>query len=228
MYANQFLTNLLALLGPSTQRLDDAARTLVKLLVIVEGRHDLSFLRGISLMLHAADAAMPDLGALERVGRIVMLPVGGGDALCWSTRLAPLGLPEFHLLDREMPPATKNRRQAVAIVNKRPNCRAYLTQKRAIENYLHPQAVTDVSGLDFNFGDEDDVADLVAGRCYDRERREPIWELLPARARKRCREAAKRWLNNKAVARMTPALLDQRDPTGEVRVWLATISRLAC
>jgi putative ATP-dependent endonuclease of the OLD family len=84
------------------------------------------------------------------------MPIGGGDPLSWAARMAALGLPEFHLLDREVPPATERRQQAVEIVNKRINCLAYLTQKRALENYLHPFAVQDVSSLDLTFDDDDE------------------------------------------------------------------------
>ena len=71
-------------------------------------------------------------------------------------------------LDREVPPATELRQQATTIVNERQNCRAYVTKKRALENYLHPIAVRQVSGLDLTFTDEDDVADLVARACFER------------------------------------------------------------
>ena len=84
-----------------------------------------------------------------------------------------------------------------------------------------------VSGLDLTFTDEDDVADLVAELCFERQDHELTWEELPGRARKRCRETAKRWLNRQAVERMTTALLDERDPGGEVRSWLTTIAELS-
>ena len=38
---------------------------------------------------------------------------------------------------------------------------------------------------------------------------------------------AKRWLNSEAVSHMTPALLDEQDPQGDVRSWLKAIARLA-
>ncbi len=227
MHTKQFLNHLRTyLLGPPAPCLGAHLATTVKLLVVVEGQHDLAFLRRISRMLHTNDPALPDLDALGRAGVIVMLPVGGGDVLAWATRMAALGLPEFHLLDREVPPATERRQQAVEIVNQRPNCRAYLTQKRALENYLHPRAVEEVSGLNMTFGDDEDIADLVARRCYERQGKKPIWDLLPGRARKRCRETAKRWLNQTAVDRMTPELLAERDPEGEMRGWLKMIAEL--
>jgi hypothetical protein len=140
--------------------------------------------------------------------------------------MAALNLPEFHLFDREMPPATERREQAVAIANQRANCRAFLTGKRAVENYLHPRAVQLVSGLALRFGDNDDVADLVARACFDRHDHRVDWDDLPSRARKRCRETAKHWLNRQVVDHMTPELLDERDPDREVKSWLDAIAEM--
>jgi putative ATP-dependent endonuclease of OLD family len=193
MPTTRFLNHLRTrFLGPPAPRLGARLQTGVKLLVVVEGQHDVTFLRGISRILHADDPKLPDLGAMEQAGTIVMLPVGGGDVLTWAAWMAALGLPEFHLLDREVPPATERRQQAAEIVNQRPNCRACVTKKRAIENYLHPLTVLEVSSLDLTFGDEDDVADLVARLCFERQDHELPWEDLPGRAKKRCRETAKR------------------------------------
>jgi len=228
MNSNHFFNHLRTrLLGPPAPRLGTRLQTGVKLLVIVEGQHDVAFLRIISRILHADDPTLPDLGKLERAGAMVMLPIGGGDLLAWAARMAALELPEFHLLDREVPPATERRQQAVEIVNGRPNCRACLTRKRALENYLHPRAVEEVSSLNLAFGDDDDVADMVAWACFERQDHELTWEELPGRARKRCRETAKRWLNRQAVERMTVKLLDERDPEGEVRGWLEAIGEMA-
>ena len=60
------------------------------------------------------------------------------------------------------------------------------------------------------------------------ERHEPDvrWDELSARARKRLRYKAKKWLNSRAVEQMTAARLAERDPDGEVRSWLATIAKL--
>ena len=44
--------------------------------------------------------------------------------------------------------------------------------------------------------------------------------------RKKKISRAKQWLNTSAVQAMTPALLDQQDPDGDVRSWFSTISQL--
>jgi hypothetical protein len=197
-----------------------------KLLLVVEGTHDASFLWALSSMLHAVDGVLPDLGALERTGELVCLPFGGGDVFAWAERLASLGLPELHLYDRETPPETQLRLAAAARVNQRRRCLAYVTQKRSLENYLHPECVREISGLDLAYGADDDVAGLVARACHERLAKPPAWQALPRRARKRFRERAKKWLNRLAVERMTPALLARQDPCGEIRSWLAAAAQL--
>jgi hypothetical protein len=83
-----------------------------------------------------------------------------------------------------------------------------------------PDCIREVSGLDLTFDGDDDVAEIVARACHERDGAEPPWELLPGRAKKRCKERAKRWLNRAAVDHMLPWLLDDRDPASEVRQWL--------
>jgi hypothetical protein len=45
--------------------------------------------------------------------------------------------------------------------------------------------------------------------------------------RKRLRDKAKKWLNTRAVEQMTVARLAERDSSGEIRSWLATIAKLS-
>jgi len=197
-----------------------------KLLVVVEGRHDVMFLRTLSHILHIFDPANPDLGALENTGELVFLPFGGGDVLAWADRLAAIGLPELHIYDRETFPETELRQRAAERVNQRQRCRAFVAQKRSLENYVHPGCIREICGLDLNYGDDDDVAELVARGCHERQGKAPEWESLPGRARKRFRERAKKWLNRLAVEQMTPKLLAQQDPRGEVCGWLMAVAEL--
>lgn len=197
-----------------------------KLLIVVEGRHDVVFLRTLSGTLHGTDASIPDLAALEAGGELVFLPFGGGDVLAWADRLAALQMHELHIYDREASPETELRQRAAARVNQRHNCRAFVTGKRALENYIHPRCIREISGLELTYGDDEDVAELVARGCHERSGRPPAWEALPGRARKRFRERAKKWLNRLAVELMTPELLAGSDPAGEIRTWLAAAGEL--
>ena len=135
--------SLAALLRPSKP-------TRPQVLVVVEGPNDIEFLRRISAMLHRDSARLPDLADRERQGRVVFAPTGGVD-LSTGFRYAGLALPEFHLLDRDIPPVTQTRHQIAAMVNSRSRCRAAITSKRSLENYLHPAAIFEASGFSVAF-----------------------------------------------------------------------------
>ena len=205
----------------------ESGQTLPSIFVVVEGHNDIEFLRRMSIMLHAAEPQLPDLATMEQRRELVFVPCGGGDCRSWAYRLAGLGRAEFHLYDRDIPPASDARRQVTDVVNWRPRCRAVLTRMRSLENYLHPTAIFEASGLRAEFSGDDHVAELVARLAHERHEGHILWESLPARARKRRRDKAKVWLNSRAVERMTPERLAERDPEGEVRSWLETIARLA-
>ena len=196
------------------------------LLCIVEGQHDVEFLRRISAMLHCADGSLPDRDVLERTGQLVFIPCGGGNVLAWADRFAVLGCPEFHLFDREIPPETDARRAAVARVNMRPGCRAFLTPQRTLEGYLHPMANQRAGGGVVEFLEDQLVARGVARQWFDRTAPNHTWSQLSRRAQLRFTNRAKRWLNTAAVEQMTPDLLAERDPHGEVSGWLSSISAL--
>ena len=198
-----------------------------RIFLVVEGANDIQFLRRISAILHIDDPYMPDLSAMEHRGELIFVPFGGGDVSLWTDRLAGLARDEFHLYDREMPPESQSRQRIADAVNRRPQCRAVLTKKRSLENYLSPSAIHEAGDIDVNFSDHDPVAELVARQMHKRRNGQPRWNDLPTRIRKRRRDRVKKWLNTRAVDRMTVARIAERDPSGEVRCWLATIARLA-
>jgi hypothetical protein len=196
------------------------------LLLVVEGVNDVEFLRRISRMLHRSDASLFDLEELERQGRLVFLPFGGGNVAAWATRLAPLCCKELHLYDREVGAETHYRVANAKRVNARPNCRAFVMSKRSLENYLHPTALKTATGIDLQFGDHDSVADLVAEQRFTGEEPFVDWNKLSRRARKRFANQAKRWLNTSVVDAMSPELLRDRDPNGEVITWMQTVAAM--
>ena len=192
-------------------------------LVVVEGRYDIEFLKRISGVLAAHRADLPNLAQLEQAGKLVFIPAGG-DFVPWLHRLAGFGCAEVHIYDREVPPVTQQREAGAAAVNRRPHCCAFVTRHRTLENYLHPDAVREARGLDLVFSDQDDVAALAAKASLVLHS-SVGWDALSRRSRQRLRNRAKSWLNTAAADRMTPQRIVERDPAGEIPLWLATIGR---
>ena len=196
-------------------------------IVVVEGIHDVEFLQRLTAKLHQELSSIPDLGELERRQRLVFIPFGGGQVLRWAERFAPLGCPEFYLLDRESDPETALRHQAAEIINARPGCRALVTSKRSLENYLHLVAIYAAGGGLLDVQDQADIALSFARRSFLARPHDCEWEALPMKARRRMAATAKKWLNSAAVDFMSLELLRDRDPQGELLIWIRAIGHAA-
>lgn len=207
----------------------------VRIFVGVEGPHDINFLKNMSRVLSAAGEDVIDIDKLELDGEIIFVPLGGSNLALWASRLAPLGRPELHFCDRDnAPPAEPKYAQHMRAVNERENCRAIATEKREMENYLHPEAVLAAyleNGVEINlpneFEDFDDVPEIVAKALYLSTAEEgAVWDDLDESNRKRKIRRAKSSLNSLATQKMTAELLTAVDPDGDVRGWFEAIAEM--
>ena len=195
------------------------------LLCLVEGTFDIACLQHLSTALHRDDPSLPSLAPLAAQGRLIWIPVDGHLAR-WADRLSPLGCPQFHLYDRELSPETEARTALVQRLNRSPDCRAYLTSRRSLENFLSRAAIAAVTGVTLDFGPDDSVPELLAQRLLVQTPNAPAWSALPRRNRLRRINRAKQLLNHQVAAHMTVDLLAESDPAGEVRGWLQAITEL--
>ncbi|PHS03478.1 MAG: hypothetical protein COA78_17770 [Blastopirellula sp.] len=79
------------------------------------------------------------------------------------------------------------------------NCIAAITQKRSLENYLHPQAIFAAQGIRISIDSFSSVAEQAAQAYFLKNSPDISWEQLSHRARSRMANRAKQWLNTKAV-----------------------------
>jgi ABC-type dipeptide/oligopeptide/nickel transport system ATPase component len=191
----------------------------VKIFIGVEGVNDINFLINISKVLSQAGKKVPNLGDLENQGKIIFFPLGGSNLALWKTRLANLNRPEFYIFDRDTTPPTPAKYQSNADeLNRRSNCKAVITSKKEMENYLHPDSIFTVMGVRVSFSDFDDVPILVAQAKY------PNWAMLSAEDQRKKESHIKKMLNSNVADKMTPALLTSQDPNNEIRSWLSEIA----
>src|SRR5437870_2194709 len=107
----------------------------IKLYIGVEGRHDIAFLKQMARVLLQAGCDVFDLEKMELDAELIFFPLGGSSLALWTSRLAPLSRPEFHLFDRDEPPPAAARYQAEAdAINARARCKAVITGKKEMEN----------------------------------------------------------------------------------------------
>lgn len=199
----------------------------IKVFFGVEGRNDISFLRIISKTLHDAGEDVPDLGAAEDAGHLVFVPLGGSSLDLWVSRLEGFNRPEFYLFDRDCaPPGEPRYKDEADAINARPNCKAWHTSKRELENYIDRQLILkEYRGYQGTGDPFEDVPMLFAQAVYEASNSGTPWNEVRTDSEKLGKKIsnAKRRLCSEFAARMTPGLLKKVDPNGEVRGWLKEV-----
>lgn len=198
----------------------------VKLFLGVEGVHDINFLCGISHVLLGCGEDYVDLEDLEERGSVVLLPLGGSSLAAWVSKLAPLNRPEVHIFDRDAGSDEEPKcRDILSEYNSQENCTAFVTGKREMENYIHPDAIKTALGIEVSVGDSDDVYANVLEKVRDASEGGVSCSFEGCIGKRRTvrKDSIKFHLNYCCVRMMTPEMLDERDPDGEVRNWLTTI-----
>jgi putative ATP-dependent endonuclease of OLD family len=176
-----------------------------KVLLFVEGPHDVVFLQHVCRLLRQND---PTVICIETDMRVAVVIVGGGNLLHWVNKqyLQRLGCKEVHVYDRDDAVNPKYQPYVNELNIRAPDVWATLTTKRELENYLHPHAVNSALGISVAFTDECDVPQIVASALG-------------------CKEGkAKKRLNDEAANLMTLAELQQQDPNGEIMNWFAQVA----
>ena len=187
----------------------------VQLLLYVEGPNDVEFLEHASRLIGQID--------LTTEKRIAFVPLGGGNLKHWVNRhyLSGLDLPEVHIYDRDNDCGYQD---DVNEVNRRGNKYwATLTNKREIENYLHPDAVRDVLKIYIEIDDNTDVPLAAARAIHKNSESQNAWEELKPNKRDQKTNNVKKRLCKEVTKQMTVAQLQARDPNGEVEGWFQQI-----
>jgi len=188
-----------------------------RVLVCVEGPHDLQFLRRISSLLRAEDDSVIDMFADPRVALVVL---GGSTLKEWVNQhyLKNVGLPEVHIYDRD---ELKNGKYKYQDDKDAVNARGdgsigFLTAKREMENYLHIDAISEalqpVVGFNFTFALSDDC-----------DVETEIKTLLNGQGKIQ-RRSIKHWLNEDAASRMNIDRLKDRNGYDEIKSWFTEIA----
>lgn len=116
----------------------------LKVAVLVEGKTDIDALRSIIGVLEAAG----EIPAVDEAG--IFWTIGGGDTTLkdWVERryLDKLNVPQVMLQDSDRTsailPLSAEKAAWLADMNARPNVRAFITRKRSMDNYFHPDVLS--------------------------------------------------------------------------------------
>jgi predicted ATPase len=201
----------------------------IKAFLGVEGRHDITFLCHISRMLTEAGEDVPDLGKAEDEGILVFVPLGGNNLDLWVSRLKGFNRPEFYLMDRDTQPPEEPKYHAIAEeLKKRTNCTVWTTEKRELENYIHPDVIKEQYPAYSGTGEAfEDVPLLLAQAVHEASKSGQPWAGVLADTGKLAKKVskAKTRLCKEFASKMTRDHLNKIDTNNEVRTWLAEIGK---
>jgi predicted ATP-dependent endonuclease of OLD family len=198
----------------------------VKVLLYVEGNHDVNALKRYSQIISEDDSDFINLMSSTEVGYVIT----GGSALkhyIEQKHLDGLGKPEVHIYDSDVAAY----RTAVERINAAGNDRkvAFNTSKLELENYLHHEAIMEAYAENgtiiqlAEFGDEDDVPMLVAeatNRAVNNN-----WNDLAPEKKKDQSSDKKKSLNTQAIEKMTIERIKARGGYEDLTTWLREIKR---
>lgn len=196
----------------------------VKVLVYVEGNHDVNALKRYSVILNTAENEIINLTGNPGVGYVIT----GGSALkhyIEQKHLEGLGKPEVHIYDNDVP----EYRAAVESINAENNPQkiAYNTTKLELETFLHSDAIIEAyaaNNLQITLDPIDndhDVPTIVAEKIYALSGGD--WAALSEHEKKAHANSKKKLLNTQAVERMTIQRLQERGGLEEIKGWLNKI-----
>lgn len=134
----------------------------VKALICVEGYTDVAAFKALSRAVHLNNSDLPDLSLDPRFAFVVL---GGSSLKHWVNYhyLGPLGLPEAHIYDADVPAY----QDSAAEVNARGDGSwAVITGKHEIECYLHQDAIQDAFGFSCNVVDHPDEQNPSVPRAF--------------------------------------------------------------
>ncbi|WP_181028166.1 ATP-binding protein [Rathayibacter rathayi] len=200
----------------------------VKVFVGVEGKHDINFLCAISKILSTNEEDIDDLGQMESEGRLIFVPAGGSNVALWVSRLRELNIPEFHIFDRDNePPKEPHYKKVENEHNQMDNVTAVHTSRKELENYIHPDAVTDARPAlkPRPVGAFESMPLECARAAFLTEGTEDEWDKLTKESKKSKASNTKEWLNKEASSKMTAARLTELDENDDIRTWLRAITK---
>lgn len=197
----------------------------VRVFVYVEGPNDVVFLKNMAriLMMEGYEAGFDP----DNTPEIVFLPLGGSTLRDWvnSYYLKPLGRPEIHIYDRDENDPPKYQKVCNRVNSRKDGSQGFITSKRELENYLHPEAIKKSLNISIHVDDNSDIPELVARARHEARHPDRPWDGLRSSIRKKCISYAKRLLNENVVKVMTTEMLHQRGGKEEILRWFTAIKK---
>ena len=198
----------------------------VKVVVCVEGKNDVSFLKNIN-------ESIEDLKNIVNINgeNIIIIPMGGSTLKDWINNryLEKLDLNQVHIYDSDIGSNSEHKyKKYIEELNTQNNCKAYETALREMENYVGVDILTN-KGIIFT---EDikqnwatsDIPEYCAKYLYNNnDDSDKQWGDLTEKVQKEKISRQKKRINSEYCKDITREDLEKLDVYNEVELWFKSI-----
>jgi len=188
----------------------------LKLIVCVEGPTDVEFFKRLSKKVN--ENMIIDL---ENDQRVVLIPLGGSTLKHWvdNNYLRKLDLPEVHIYDGDK---EKYKQSARQVSNRDDGSRGFTTQKREIENYVHPKIIEQI----FPELNDNPLMDKTKDNWLNEWNQLDIVPLIQNKGMRLRTGRIKKKICTEGIERMTKKLFQELNAYEEITKWFSTVKNI--
>jgi predicted ATP-dependent endonuclease of OLD family len=188
----------------------------LKLIVCVEGPTDVEFFKRLGKIID--DELKIDF---ENDKRVIIIPLGGSTLKHWVDNhyLKKLGKPEIHIYDGDK---EEYRKKAKEIDKRKDGSKGFVTNKREIENYVHPQILEDI----FNELKPNSLVDRKQSNWIDRWNQLDIIKEIKDKGVRLRENNIKEKITTEGIEKMTLELFKELEAHVEIKRWFEAMKKV--
>ncbi|PKP61562.1 hypothetical protein CVT91_02795 [Candidatus Atribacteria bacterium HGW-Atribacteria-1] len=185
----------------------------LKLIVCMEGPTDVEFFKRLSKKI-AEDISID----IENDQRIILIPLGGSTLKHWvnNNYLRKLNLPEIHIYDGDK---EEYKQTAEQVDSRNDGSKGFTTQKREIENYVHPDIIEDI----FRELNSNTLIDRTLDNWLDEWNQSDLIPLIQNKGVRIREKRIKEKICTEGIENMTVKLFQELQAYEEIKEWFKAI-----
>ncbi len=188
----------------------------LKLIICVEGPTDVQFFKRLGKIVE--NNLKIDF---ENDKRVIIIPLGGSILKYWvdNRYLRKLGLPEIHIYDGDN---EEYKQKAQEINNRNDGCKGFVTQKREIENYVHPNILENI----FRELSQDSLIDRKQANWIDKWNQLNVVKEIKNKGVPLKERKIKEKITTEGIEKMTLELFEELKAYDEIHQWFKIINEM--
>jgi len=185
----------------------------LKLIVCMEGPTDVEFFKRLSKKIDE-DISID----IENDQRIILIPLGGSTLKHWvdNNYLRKLNLPEVHIYDGDK---EEYKQTAQQVDSRNDGSKGFTTQKREIENYVHPSIIENI----FRELNNNTLTDRTKDNWLDEWNQSDLVPLIKNKGVRIREKRIKEKICTEGIGNMTVELFQELQAYEEIKEWFRAI-----